>query len=151
MIMEFKRILFPTDFSEVTNDVIPIVVEMTKHYNARLYVLHVMHDIAQATGWYVPHMSVDELYKDMGEAAKKELERCCLEELRSYKDIERVVLRGEPTEEILKFAREHDVDLIIMGTHSRRGLERIIFGSTAEKVLMNSKCPVLTVGPEASK
>jgi nucleotide-binding universal stress UspA family protein len=149
--MEFKRILFPTDFSEVANDVIPIVVEMTKHYNARLYVLHVMHDIAQATGWYVPHMSVDELYKDMGEAAKKELERCCLEELRTYKDIERVVLRGEPTEEILKFAREHDVDLIIMGTHSRRGLERIIFGSTAEKVLMNSKCPVLTVGPEAGK
>jgi nucleotide-binding universal stress UspA family protein len=151
MIMEFKRILFPTDFSEVTDDVIPIVVEMTKHYNAKLYVLHIMHDIAQATGWYVPHMSVDELYKDMGEAAKKELERCCLEELRSYKDIERVVLRGEPTEEILKFAREHSVDLIIMGTHSRRGLDKILFGNTAERVLMNSKCPVLTVGPGAGK
>ncbi len=149
--MEIKRILFPTDFSEGSADAIPFVVDMTKHYGAKLYILHVMHDIAKATGWYVPHMNMDELYRDMEASARKELERCCLEELRLYKDIERVVLQGVSHEEILKFANSHDIDLIIIGTHSRKGLEKVLFGSTADKVVKNARCPVLTVGHGAAK
>lgn len=149
--MVIKKILFPTDFSEGSANAIPYVVDLTKHYGARLYIVHVIYDIAKASGWYVPHISMDELYKDIEANAKKECERWCTEELRGYKEMEHRVLKGVPHEEILKFAEENDIDLIVMGTHSRKGLDRIIFGSTAERVVRNAKCPVLTVGQPPKK
>jgi len=105
----------------------------------------VIYDIAKTSGWYVPHISMDELYKDMEDAAKKELQRCCIEELRGYENIERVVIRGVPDEEIIKFASANNIDLIVMGTHGRKGLDRVLFGSTAAKVVRNAPCAVLTV------
>lgn len=144
--MEIKRILFPTDLSEGSTNAIPYVVDLTKHYGARLFIFHVLYDIARVTGWYVPHMSMDELYQDMEKNAQKEVERCCKEELRGYREIEYRIMKGVPHEEILKFADEQQIDLIIMGTHSRKGIDRVIFGSTAERVVKNARCPVLTVG-----
>lgn len=144
--MEIKNILYPTDLSEGSANAIPYVVDLTKHYGARLYVIHVIYDIARATGWHVPHMNLNELYTDIETGVKKELERCCVEEMRGYKDIEYMIVKGLPHEEILKFADENNIDMIIIGTHSRKGLDRIIFGSTAEKVVRNARCPVLTVG-----
>lgn len=145
--MDIKRILFPTDFSEGSAHAIPYVTDLVRHYKARLYVIHVIYDIAKTTGWYVPHTNIDELYKEMEKDAARELESSFVEELRGYKDIEYKLLKGLPYEEILEFAKSNDIELIVMGTHSRKGLERVIFGSTAERVLRNSKCPVLTVGP----
>lgn len=140
-----KKILFPTDFSDGSAAAIPYVADMTKKYGAKLYVMHVIYDIAKGAGWYVPHISMDELYKDMEEEAKKELGRCCLEELRGYKDMDYIVMRGAPSDEILKFASENGIDMIVMGTHGRKGFDRVLFGSTAEKVVRGASCPVLTV------
>lgn len=144
--MKIKSILYPTDFSEGSAHAIPFVADLTKHYGAKLYVVHVIYDVARATGWYVPHISMDEMYRDIETNARKELEKCCLEELRGYKDIEFKLLKGEPHEEILRFAEENDIDMIVMGSHSRKGLDRVIFGSTAERVVRNAQRPVLTVG-----
>lgn len=144
--MEIKRILFPTDLSEGSAHAVPFVADLTKHYGAKLYIIHVMYDVARATGWYVPHVSMDEMYREIEANARKEIEKCCIEELRGYKDIDYKVLKGVPHEEILKFSEENSIDLIIMGTHSRKGLDRVIFGSTAERVVRNARCPVLTVG-----
>ncbi len=144
--MEIKRILYPTDFSEGSANAIPYVADLTRHYGAKLYIIHVLYDIVRATGWYVPHINIDEMYKEMEANAMKELERCCIEELRGYRDIEYRVLRGVPHEEILKFAEANNIDMIVMGTHSRKGIDRVIFGSTAERVVRDSRCPVLTVG-----
>jgi nucleotide-binding universal stress UspA family protein len=143
--MEIKRILYPTDFSEGSAVAIPYVADMAKRYGAKLYVIHVIYDIAKASGWYVPHVSMDEVYRDMEESARKELQRCCAEELRGYKGIEYVVLKGTPSDEIIRFAEDNKVDLIVKGTHGRRGLDRVLFGSTAEKVVKGASCPVLTV------
>ncbi|MCL5021846.1 MAG: universal stress protein, partial [Nitrospirae bacterium] len=110
------------------------------------------YDVARATGWYVPHISMDELYRDIETNARKEIEKCCVEELRGYADIEYRIVKGVPHEEILKFAEAKAIDMIIMGTHSRRGLDRVIFGGTAERVVRHAHCPVLTVGyPVAQK
>jgi nucleotide-binding universal stress UspA family protein len=143
--MEIKRILFPTDFSEGSSHALPYAIDMAKHYGARLYLLHVIYDIAKTTGWYVPHISMDEMYKDMEEGAKKELERYGLEELRGLKEVERAVRKGVHHEEIVRFANEKKIDLIVMGTHGRKGIDRILFGSTAAQVVRNAPCPVLTV------
>lgn len=143
--MNVKKILFPTDFSEGSDNALPYAADMVKHYGAKLYLLHVIQDIAGATASYVPHVSLDELYRDMEKNAAKEIDRYGIEELRGIKDIERIVVKGRPYEEILKFARENKVDLIVIGTHGRKGLDRVIFGSTAEKVVRDAPCPVLSV------
>jgi nucleotide-binding universal stress UspA family protein len=143
--MEIKSILFPTDFSEGSSQALQYAVDMSKRYGAKLYLLHIIYDVAKATGWYVPHVSMDQMYKDIEEGAKKELERFGLEELRELKNLERSVHLGVPHEEILNFANKNKIDIIIMGTHGRKGIDRMLFGSTAAQVVRYAPCPVLTV------
>ena len=143
--MEIKSILFPTDFSEGSAQALKYAVDMTKKYGAKLYIVHVIYDIAKASGWYVPHVSVDQMYKDIEISAKKELERFGVEELSGIKDIERTVITGVPHEEIVNFANKNKVDIVIIATHGRKGIDRLLFGSTAAQVVRFAPCPVLTV------
>jgi nucleotide-binding universal stress UspA family protein len=146
--MEIKKILFPTDFSEGSSHALLYAVDLSKHYGAKLHIVHVIYDIAKAAGWYVPHISVDEMYKDIEKGAKKQLERFGDEEercLKGIQDVERTVLTGVPHEEILKFAKEKKIELIVMGSHGKKGIDRILFGSTAAQVVRFAPCPVLTV------
>jgi universal stress protein A len=143
--MKIERILFPIDFSEGSMNALDYAVSLSKEYNAKLYLLHVVHDISMTAGWQVPHIRVDELYRDMEEGAKKQIEKCCEEDLRDVKDVEKIVIRGIPDEEILKVARDEKIDIIVIGTHGRTGIDRLLFGSTAEKVVRRSPCPVLSV------
>lgn len=143
--MEIKSILFPTDFSEGSAQALKYAVDLVNRYGAKLYLLHVIYDIAKGSGWYVPHISMDQLYKDIEEGAKKELERFGNEEIGGLKNVERVVIKGVPHEEIINFAKSNKIDLIVIGTHGRKGLDRILFGSTAAQVVRFAPCPVLTV------
>jgi nucleotide-binding universal stress UspA family protein len=143
--MEIKSILFPTDFSDESSHALEYAVDMAKRYGAKLYLLHVVHAIYNVTGWYVPHTSLNEIYKDLEKSAQKELERYDLKELRSLKDIERRVLTGVPHEVIVKFVKDNKIDLIVMGSHSRKGIDRVLFGSTASQIVRFAPCPVLTV------
>lgn len=144
--MEIRRILYPTDLSEGSANAIPYVADLTRHYGAKLYVVHVVYDITRMSGLYVPHMNLDDLSKEVEAGAKEKIEGFSLEGLKGYKEVEHRILKGVPHEEILKFAEDNSIDMIIIGTYSRRGLNRMIFGNTAEKVVRNSRCPVLTVG-----
>ncbi len=143
--MEIKSILFPTDFSEGSAEALKYAVEFANRYGARLYVLHVIYDIAKASGWYVPHISMDAIYKDIQEGAKKELDNFGVNELGGLKNIERIVQTGVPYQEIMSCAVKNKIDMIIIGTHGRTGIDRILFGSTAAQVVRNAPCPVLTV------
>jgi nucleotide-binding universal stress UspA family protein len=143
--MEIKSILFPTDFSEGSAEALKYAVEFANRYGAKLYVLHVIYDIAKASGWYVPHVSMDAIYKDIQEGAKKELDNFGVNELGGLKNIERIVQTGVPYQEIMNCAVKNKIDMIIIGTHGRTGIDRILFGSTAAQVVRNAPCPVLTV------
>jgi len=143
--MKVEKILFPTDFSEGSFHALPYAVDLSKHYNAKLYILHIIYDVFRATNSHIPHVSADELHKEMSDWAENEMEECCLEDIRGLKDSEKAVLKGIPNEEIVKFATEKKVDMIVMGTYGKVGLERLIFGSTAEKVVRRAPCPVMTV------
>ena len=146
--MEIKKILFATDFSEGSSSSLPYAVSIAKQYGAKLYFVHVIYDVMKTSGWYVPHVSMDELYKDMEKNAKAQLEKSFIEEIRGYKDVEHVVLKGTPYEEISRFAEENKIDLIVIGTHGKTGLDRMLFGSTAEQVVRHAPCPVITVRPK---
>lgn len=143
--MEIKSILFPTDFSEGSSQALQYAVDLTKKYGAKLYLVHVIYDIAKATGWYVPHVSMDQMYKDIQEGARKELDKFGSEELSGMKNLERIVVTGVPHEEIINSAKKNKIDMIIMGTHGRKGIDRILFGSTAAQIVRFAPCPVLTV------
>ncbi len=143
--MQIKAILFATDFSEGSKNALPYAVDLAKRYEAKLIIMHVIYDVARSTGWYIPHISVEEVYNDLEKSAKSELEKTYVEEMRGYKDIERVVMKGIPYEEITKFAETNKIDMIVLATHGRTGIDRLLFGSTAEQVVRYAPCPVLSV------
>jgi nucleotide-binding universal stress UspA family protein len=143
--MEIRQILFATDFSEGSSKALPYAVDMARKYGAKLFLIHVIYDVAKTAGWYVPHSSLGEIYADMKKAAETELAGTLAGETNGVKGIERLVLTGIPHEEITKFAGEKKIDLIVVGTHGRRGIDRMLFGSTAEQVVRNAPCPVLSV------
>lgn len=143
--MQIKNILFPTDFSHGARAAMHNAVSLAQDYHARLILLYVLQDIAIAE-WYIPSsISATNLVEDMEKGAWKELETWAAEISAQVKDVEKMVLRGVPFVEIVKTAKDRKVDMIVIGTHGRTGIDHMLFGSTAEKVLRKAPCPVLTV------
>ena len=75
-------------------------------------------------------------------------EKCCSEEIRDLDNVEKTILHGVPYEEIINYAEQENIDMIVIGTAGHSGLERFIFGSTAERVVRRAPCAVLTVRPQ---
>ncbi len=143
--MKVERILFPTDFSEGAAHALRYAMDLTKHYNAKLHILHVVYDFASIAGSHIPHISTDEFSREINKWAMDKIEKCCLEEIKDIPDVEKTVVEGIPYEEIIKFAEKDKSDVIVIGTHGRSGLEKFIFGSTAERVVRKAPCAVMSV------
>lgn len=141
---EIKNILFPIDFSEGSEKAFSYALSLAKKYGARIDVIHVIHQIADMTGFYVPHISFDVIEKEMEEAAGDNLQRFCDNNLKGIKH-ETHIKMGTPFVEIISAAKNLGSNIIVMGTHGRSGIDHILFGSTAEKVVRKSPIPVLTV------
>jgi nucleotide-binding universal stress UspA family protein len=143
--MQIKTILFPTDFSNGARAAMDHAVSLAKDYQARLILLYVIQDISIAE-WYIPSsLSVADLLEDMQKSATAEMDKWGVEVSAQVKDVEKMVVRGVPFVEIIKTAKDKQVDLIVIGTHGRTGIDHLLFGSTAEKVVRKAPCPVLTV------
>ena len=147
--MKVERILYPTDFSEGSAYALSRAKELAIHYNAKLYIVHVVYDVVKTTGLHIPHISSEELYKELNKWGEEEIEKCCAEETKNMDNIEKIILHGVPYEEIINFAEKEDIDMIVIGTYGHSGLERFVFGSTAERVVRRAPCAVLTVRPKA--
>jgi nucleotide-binding universal stress UspA family protein len=143
--MQIKTILFPTDFSNGARAAMDHAISLAKDYNARLILLYVIQDISIAE-WYIPSsISVTDLVEDMQKSAWNEMNKWNSEVSAKVKDVEKIVVRGVPFVEIIKTAKNKNADLIVIGTHGRTGIDHMLFGSTAEKVVRKAPCPVLTV------
>jgi nucleotide-binding universal stress UspA family protein len=142
--MEIKRILFPTDFGAGVVAAAPYVADLAKRYGAKVYVMHVLFDIASDAWGYGTHFDTDTMYEEMRSGATKEL-NALIEEFFKGIEVETVLDFGTPYEDILWIAEDKDIDLIVIGSHGRKGLGRVLFGSTAMRVVKNSPCAVLTV------
>lgn len=143
--MQIKTILFPTDFSQGARAAMDHAVSLAQDYDAKLILLYVIQDISIAE-WYIPSsLSVTDLVEDMQKSAWKEMDKWGREAAGKVKDTEKQVVRGVPFVEIIRTAKERNADLIVIGTHGRTGIDHMLFGSTAEKVVRKAGCPVLTV------
>jgi nucleotide-binding universal stress UspA family protein len=143
--MQIKTILFPTDFSNGARAAMDHAISLAKDYQAKLILLYVIQDISIAE-WYIPStISAGELVEDMQKSAWQEMDKWIAEVSKQVKDVEKMVVRGVPFVEIIQTAKERNADLIVIGTHGRTGIDHMLFGSTAEKVVRKAACPVLTV------
>ena len=143
--MQIMTILFPTDFSQGARAAMDYALSLARDYQAKLILLYVIQDISIAE-WYIPSsLSAADLVEDMQKSATAEMEKWGAEAAARVSSIERLVVRGVPFVEIIRTAKEKNADLIVIGTHGRTGIDHMLFGSTAEKVVRKSPGPVLTV------
>ena len=142
---EFSCILFATDFSESSDYAFGHALSLARRYNARLFLLHVINEPVDLRGFYAPHISFDKLEEEIQEAAQLMMEKFCQSHLRGYDNYEVAIVPGIAYDEVLKKATEVSADLIVMGTHGRTGLDHMLFGSTAEKVVRKSTIPVMSI------
>lgn len=135
--MQAKKILFPTDFSLASEEAFAMACVLAKDWNAKLLVVHIQEPTIPYGG--------GEFYYGVSEPTREEV----LEDVKKIIPtdpsipVEHRVLTGDPQEVITKIAQEERVDLIVMSTHGRTGLTRVLMGSVAEAVVRKSPCPVL--------
>jgi nucleotide-binding universal stress UspA family protein len=145
--VEIKKILFPCDLTENSSKILPYVLSLCEKYNSMIYLLHVVQDLHKWGKVYIPHGSMDTFQKEAVEGAEKALDKVCEEQLESCPNFQRRVVSGDAAMEILKTIETEEIELVVMGTHGRKGLEHIVMGSVAENVVRKSPVPVMTVNP----
>ncbi len=144
---EIKKILFATDFSENSKWALTYALSFAKKYDAKLYIIHVIQQPTYPLGMYaeISFDAMDKFNRNLSEVTEKEMKALCETELGDFKNYEAMIVSGTPFLEIIRTAKEKDVDLLIVGTHGRTGLDHVLFGSTAEKVVRKAPCPVVSV------
>lgn len=143
--IRLKNILFPTDFSDFSSYAASFAVSFACDYGAKLHVLHVVELPLGMPEVFSLKVSMEEVDAKVAEQARQELESASTPAILDKLDYEVACLKGKPFLEIIKFAAEKEIDMIVMGTHGRSALESMLLGSTAEKVVRKAPCPVFTV------
>ncbi len=141
--MEIKKILFPTDFSHSSDAALSLATSLARDTGAKLLIAHVEEPpVAYGGG---------EMYYGIPEPVEEDLRKMLKEVVPTDATVpyEHHLVTGDPSAAIVRLAKDEDVDLIVMGTHGRTGLLRMLMGSVAEAVVRRAPCPVLTFRPKA--
>jgi nucleotide-binding universal stress UspA family protein len=144
-----QNVLFATDFSATSEAALPYATAICRRFGSKLHTVHVLSDAGflMMTG-NLDCVSLGTLYDDAASETREKLNQISsrLESIphRNY------VRHGQVWGNLAEIAKENEIDLIVMGTHGRTGLGKLLLGSVAENILRHAKCPVLTVGPNVS-
>jgi nucleotide-binding universal stress UspA family protein len=146
-----KNVLVATDFGDCSQAAVEQARALAEVFGASMHLLHVVTEpLHEVWACYAPGADFLPLVEQLQADAMK---RLALLASPYEVTVGRVVLAaswGDPGDEVLKYARAHDVDLIVCGTHGRRGWDRVVMGSVAERVVRTAPCPVLTVHAPAN-
>lgn len=151
-IQDIRRIVTPIDFSDNSRLIADSSMFMASKYEASLHIVFVVQNFEDYSGFFVPQMHVPNLEEELMTGAEERMDSF-LEEMGKatsqfkVKEVTHKVLMGDVAEQIVDYATEIRADLIIMGTHGYKGLEKIMFGSVADKVVRSALCPVTTINP----
>jgi nucleotide-binding universal stress UspA family protein len=148
--IRLQRILFPTDFSECSKRAQEYACELADRFSAELHVLNVLQDVTlmMPEPGSAPMLHRNYLL-EMKEGAEKALDALLPAAWTEGKRAVRATRMGNPFIEIGKYAKEKEIDLIVLGTHGRSAIMHVLLGNVAERVVRSAPCPVLTVRPEA--
>lgn len=147
MLQDVKKILVPVDFSDNSQKVFKSAANVAQRFGAELVCIFVVQSFEDYSGFFVPHMPIVQFQDEMQSSAEKKMAEFLEENLTAGLVGTGKVLVGDVGEEIVSFAAKEKIDMIVMGTHGYKGLERVLFGSVAEQVVKTASCPVLTVNP----
>ena len=144
--LTLKTVLVPTDFSDASESALRSGKAMARAFGASLHAVHVMEDLlAHAWAAEVYVASMPQLRDEIEKESRQRLGTLLTDEERTELRAETALLAGNPFLEIVRYAKAHNIDLIVMGTHGRGPIAHMLLGSVAEKVVRKSPCPVLTV------
>lgn len=145
--VEFKKILFPVDLSGVSANLIETVVSLVRSFDAELHLIYVARAFEPYHGYPHNPMPLEIAEKEIVEGSTGSLQSFADEFLGNLRMVKIHVAVGHTAREIINYIEQNRVDLVVMGTHGRRGLDKILFGSVAQRVVQSSTAPVLTVKP----
>ena len=141
--LPFKKILYPTDFSEPSYEALKAASELALHFSSELCIVHV---VSPATAPPAdPSGSSFLVLQEMEKAAKEALNEIVKKRMPKELSVRPIVVVGGAAEEIIQMSKKERVDLIVIATHGQTGWRHLVFGSVAEKVVRLAPCPVLTI------
>jgi len=144
---EFKKILFPVDFSEVSSKIVPYVITMANKLDAEVHLAFVVRKLENYRSIFVSPMSVENFENEIVLGAETKMEEFVQGFFKSILKPKTKILIGDIAEEIIMYIKDEGIDLVIIGTHGRKGMDRIILGSIADRVIKSAPVPVLSVNP----
>lgn len=147
--MQIRSILLPTDFSECGNYALSYAASLARTFGASILCVHVIEPMVPAVGYsgMTEPLPLADITEQLEDSAGRELPKIAEREECAGLDVQELIVHGEAAAEIVRVAKERNIDLIVVSSHGRTGLGRLLFGSTAEAVVRHSSCPVLVVKP----
>ncbi len=144
-----RKILVPIDFSDYSKGALQYAVSLAQQFKAELLLVYVVEPTIYPADFSFGQVVLPNIEKELRERGRTELDELVQKHIGSTLTAKARVCTGKPFLEIVKTAQEQNIDLIVMATHGHTGMEHLIFGGTAEKVIRKAPCPVLMLRPEA--
>ena len=165
MSLAFKKILCPVDLSSFSLDALRLAVNIAETSDATLDVLHVIHDpfdeiymsaLTETDPALMEMYAIEpkrraKILRATEDHAEALLKQFCHDAVRPCAKVRYHIRKGDPAEAILEGAEDFLTDLVVLATHGRTGIKRLVIGSVAEKIVRHSPCPVLTVKPHPAE
>lgn len=147
--MKIRSLLLPTDFSECASYALSYATDLARDQGASIICVHVVEPVVPTVGYtgMAEPLPMADISGQLEDSATRELPKISGREECTGLEVEEVIARGDAASEIVRVAKDRGVDLIVIASHGRTGLGRILFGSTAEAVVRHAPCPVLVVKP----
>ena len=143
----FNKILFPVDFSDVSPKIVPWVLAMAEKFETEVHVLFVARRLEYYSSVYMEYGTINDFQAGVVKGSELKMEEFATTHFRKHVNCKTQVALGDAAEEILNYIESKRIDLVIMGTHGRKGFEKLLFGSVADKVIKMSPVPVLSINP----
>lgn len=145
MALEIQKVLVPIDFSDYSKNALKYAVNFSRQFNANMILVYVVEPVIYPPDFSMGQIALPSVNTEWDIKAKEELDKLAKSEIPAEVKVTTILKTGKPFFEIIETAAEENVDLIIIATHGHSGVEHILFGSTAEKVVRKAPCPVLTL------
>ena len=142
--MKIKRILFPMELAPISDRIAPYVRYYADSFGAKIHVVHVLAEPTQVVAAYFAEPQLIKTRDVLAKEAEAVVKKFCQN---NQLEGQRAILIGDTVDALIEYIEKHDIDQVIMGTHGRRGLENILLGSVARRLVRFAPVPVLTINP----
>jgi nucleotide-binding universal stress UspA family protein len=145
--VSLKKILVPQDFSEYSLHALKYAVTFAELFKSELIVLHIVEPIVYPADFSFGQVSIPAMEEEIRKHSEEQLTELVAREIPTGIKATPIIRIGKPFIEIVEVAKSENTDLIVISSHGRTGMDHVLFGSTADKVVRKAPCPVLTIRP----